>query len=160
LLYLLHSLYRRLQEAEATGADILVTSCPACYIFLSLIKELTRGKIEVYHPLEMVQLAAGEPLISRTPQRCWDILAIATNIVLKWSFSGKNRKRFFPRQIDLSAIQSLPRPPQSDANRLKTIARLYKSPVVQNPVPRVLIASATKTAIAMYRVKLRRSGNM
>ena len=160
LMYLLHSLYRRLQEAEATDADVLVTSCPACYIFLSLIKELTGSKIAVYHPLEMVQLAAGEPLISRTPQRCWDILAVATNIVLKWTFSGKNRKRFFPKQIDLSIVQNLPRPLDRDANRLKRIARLYRSPVVQNHVSRVLIASATKAAIAAYRVRLRSSGIM
>lgn len=160
LMYLLHSLYRRLKEAEATGADMLVTSCPACYIFLSLIKELTGSKIKVCHPLELVQLATGKPLTSRTSQRCWDILVITTNIILKWSFSGKNRKRFFPRQIDSSVIQSLPHPPQKDANRLKTIARLYRSPVVQNPVSRVLIASATKAAIAVYRVKLRRSGIM
>jgi Fe-S oxidoreductase len=160
LMYLLHSLYRRLQEAEATGADILVTSCPACYIFLSLIKELTGSKIGVYHPLELVQIAEGAPLSSRTPQRCWDILAIATNIVLKWSFSGKNRKRFFPRQIDVSVIQSLPRPPQKDASRLKAIACLYRSPVIQNPVSRALIASATKIAIAVYRVRLRRNGSM
>ena len=158
LMYLLHSLYRRLQEAEATGAGILVTSCPACYIFLSMIKQLTGSKIEVYHPLEMVQLATGEPCISKTPQRCWDILAVATNIVLKRTFSRKHGKRFLPKRIGPGVIQSLPRPPERDASRLKAIARIYRSPVVQNLVSRVLIASATKTAIAAYRVKLRKSG--
>jgi Fe-S oxidoreductase len=160
LMYLLHSLYRRMQEAEATRADTLVTSCPACYIFLSLVKELTGSKIQVYHPLELVQLAMGEPVASKTPQRCWDILAIATNIVLKWTLSGKNRKRFFPGQIDPSETQSLPSPSKRDSRRLKVIARIYRSPVVQNAFTRTLIASATKTAIAMYRVRFKRIGIM
>jgi Fe-S oxidoreductase len=50
LMYLLRSLYRRLREAEATHADAIVTSCPACYIFLTLIAELTNSRMEVYHP--------------------------------------------------------------------------------------------------------------
>lgn len=160
LMYLLHSLYRRLQEAEATGADILVTSCPACYIFLSLIKELTGSKMEIYHLLELVQLATSEPLASKTPHRCWDILAIATNMILKWSFLKGSRKRFFPKPIASVMPQSLSCLPQKDANRLKIIARFYRSPLVQNPVSKTCIASATKVAIAIYEFKLRRSGVM
>lgn len=160
LMYLLHSLYRRLQEAEATRAEIAVTSCPACYIFLSLMKELANSKMEVYHPLELVQLATGEPLASKRSRRCWDILAIATNIALKWSFSSNNRKRFFPIQIDPNEVQSLPQPPQRDAKRLKAIACLYRSPLLQNPFSRFLVASATKAAIAGYRVKLNKMNGM
>ncbi len=155
LMYLLHSLSRRLQEAEATGAEILVTSCPACYIFLSMMKELVGSRIEVCHSLEIVQLASGEPTISRTPQRCWDILAVATNILLQLILSRKNWKRFFPQQIDPGVVQPLPRPMERDARRLKTIARLYRSPAVQNPVSKLIIASVIKTAVAAYRVMQR-----
>jgi Fe-S oxidoreductase len=160
LMYLLHSLSRRLQEAEATGAEIVVTSCPACYIFLSMMKELVGSRIEVCHCLEIVQLAAGEPNSSRTPRRCWDILAVATNIMLQLILSRKNWKRFFPQRIDPGEVQALPRPMERDARRLKKIARFYRSPAVQNPVSKLIIASVIKTAVAAYRAMQRIRGMM
>jgi Fe-S oxidoreductase len=156
MMYLLHSLYRRLQEAKATEADVMVTACPACYIFLSLIKELTNDKIEVLHPLQLVNMAAGERYPYKTRQRCWEILAVATNLVLKWGLSSNNRKRFLPQPINMSSIQTLAKPMESDARRIKCIASLYRSPAVQNPLSRAFMGGLTKASIATYRVQLAR----
>lgn len=159
MMYLLHSLYRRLQEAKATGADIMVTACPACYIFLSLIKELTNARIEILHPLQLVNMAAGKRYRYKTRQRCWELLAIATSLVLKWASSSNNRGRFYPKPINMSSVQSLAEPVESDAKRIKRIASFYRSPVVQNLVSRALIGYLTKASIAIYRVQLRRKLN-
>ena len=156
LMYLLHSLYRRLQEAEATGARAIVTSCPACYIFLSIIAEVTNSRMEVYHPLEIVQMAMGQPLASRNRRRAWDILAIATHLMFKWAASKENRRRFHPKPIDPSMLESLPHPPPADARRIRIIAGFYREPLVQNALSRALIGIATKSAIAVYRLRLRR----
>ena len=149
LMYLLHSLYRRLQEAETTRAKAIVTSCPACYIFLSLIAEVTNSRMEVYHPLEIVQMAMGQPLVSRNKRRAWDILAIATHLMLKWAASEENRRRFHPKPIDPSTLQSLPQLPPADARRIRIIAGLYKEPLAQNPLSRALIGITAKAAIAL-----------
>ena len=156
MMYLLHSLYRRLQEAKATGADIMVTACPACYIFLSLIREITNARIEVFHPLQLVNMAAGERYTYKTRQRCWEILAVATNLMFKWASSSNSRRRFFPKPINMSSIQTLAEPVENDARSIKCIASLYRSPVVQNPLSRALIGGLTKASIAAYRVQLRR----
>jgi hypothetical protein len=156
LMYLLHSLYRRLQEGQATGADVMITSCPACYIFLSLIKELTNAKIRICHPLEIVQIASGEKSTYKSRQRSWEILAVATNLLLKWATSSKNRKRFFPKPINLSQIQALPKPSGNDVRRVKWIAFFFNSVLVQNPVSKTFVGILTKAGIAVYRVGLRR----
>jgi Fe-S oxidoreductase len=156
LMYLLHSLYRRLQEGQATGADAMVTSCPACYIFLSLIKELTNSKIKICHPLELVQMAAGEEYSSKTRQRSWEILAVATNLLLKWAASSENRKRFFPRPINVSELRALPMPPDNDVRRVKWIAFFYNSILMQNPFSKAFIGILTRTGIRAYRVGLRK----
>jgi Fe-S oxidoreductase len=156
LMHLLHSLYRRLQEGEATGADAMVTSCPACYIFLSLIKELTNSKMRICHPLEIVQMAEGEKYFNKTRQRSWEILAVATNLLLKWATSPENRKRFFPKPINVSEFQALPEPSRNDVRRVKWIAFFYNSVLMQNPFSKAFISLLTKTAIAAYRVGLRR----
>jgi len=156
LMYLLHSLYRRLQEGQATGADALVTGCPACYIFLSLIKEITNAKIKVYHPLEIVQIASGEQYEYKTQRRSWEILAAATNLMLKWAVSSRNRKRFFPKPIDVSRVETLPEAPGGDVRTVKLIASFYNSPLVQNPISKSLLGVLVRTAIAAYRLQLRR----
>jgi len=149
LLNLLQSLYLRWQEAEATGADVMVVPCPGCYAFLSLIKVLTNSELDVYLPLELVQLAAGETPVHRNEERAWDILAVTTNLVLKWFFSPK---RFSPRPVEIE--KPLPEAGRGDAARIRLFGRLYHSVVVQNPVTRSLIAAAVKALIAAYRIYL------
>lgn len=151
LLNLLHSLYLRLQEAEETGASALVVPCPGCYVFLSLIKVLTGSKLEIYLPLELVQTAAGEVPAHRNEERAWDILAVTTNLVLRWVFS---RKRFFPRPVDIE--KPLPQARRGDAARIRFFGRLYHGALVQNPVSRKLIAVSVRALVAAYRVYLER----
>lgn len=149
LLNLMQSLYLRLQEAEATGAKVLVVPCPGCCAFLSLIKVLTNSKMEIYLPLELVQMAAGETPVHKHDERAWDILAVTTNLVLKWFSSPK---RFIPRPIDIE--KPLPRAGWVDQTRIKFFGKLYHSILVQNTVTRRIIAAAVKTMIKRYRVYL------
>lgn len=149
LLNLLQSLYLRLQEAEATGADVLVVPCPGCYVFVSLIKVLTNSKLDVYLPMELVQIAAGETPVHKNEERAWDIFAVTTNLVLKWVFSPK---RFFPKPVEID--KPLPEARWGDAARIRLFGKLYHSVLVQNAVTRSLIAFAVKTLIAGYRVYL------
>ena len=154
LLYLLYSLYRRLQEAESTRAEVMVTNCPACYIFLSLIAEVTNSRIKIYHPVELVEMAAGKSWTTRNQARAWDILSITTNLIIKWLTSGDQRKRFFPKSLETSSPQRLPECPPEDARRIELLSRFLKGPLVQNPLSRNLIACSTKLLIAGYRKRM------
>lgn len=148
LLYLLHSLYLRLQEAEATGAEVMVVNCHACYLFLSLIKVLTNSKLDVYLSLELVQMAAGETPVRRNERRAWDMMAVVSNLLLRWLFSPKERRRFLPRPVIMEPI-----PPISpaDARRLRFFAKMYRSSLVQNRPVRRLLGAGVKALINRYR---------
>lgn len=152
LLNLLQALYLRMQEAEATGADALVAPCPGCYVFLSLIKALTGSGMEIFLPLELVQMAAGETPAHRNEERAWDILAVTTNLLFRWAFSPR---RFFPRPVDTGA--PLPQARRGDAARIRFFGKLYHSALVQNPVSRSAIALAVKALIAAYRFYLEKT---
>jgi len=160
LLYLLSSLYRRMEEAYATGADAIVTSCPACYIFLNLIRVLTNSKMTVYHPLEIVEMAAGYEPSSKADKRCWDILSVATNLMFNWASSKDNRKRFFPRPVRPGQIEPIPAPKANDIKRIKAISGFYRSSIVQNPVTKAFVGYAVRIVIALYRIILKRQDMM
>ncbi len=149
LLNLLQSLYVRLREAEETGTQIMVVPCPGCCAFLSLIKELTDSDVDIYLPIEMVQLAAGEKPVHKHKQRAWDILAVTTGLVLKWPFSPR---RFIPKPVDIEA--PLPEASRGDAALIRLFGRLYHSALVQNPVTKSLIAWTVKTLIKRYQAYL------
>ncbi len=154
--YLLYSLRRRLTEAENTGSEALVTSCPACYLFLTLIKTLTSSTIEVYHLLELVDIAAGGRPERKTEERCWEILAHTSTIILNWMVSAKNRRYFPPPEIDPTVVAP-PRPQSAtDAARTKQFAALYKSRLTQNPVVRKLLAAAVNATARVYGIWLER----
>ena len=148
LLYLLDSLYRRLQEAEATGAKVMVVSCPACYIFLSLIKVLTNSKIDIYLSLELIQLAAGETPQHRNEKRAWDIAAAFTNLLFRWLFIPRDRKRFAFNSIEIEPVFQLT---PADVRRIKLFGKIYHSIVVQNPAMRRLVSGSVKVSINLYR---------
>ncbi len=151
LLNLMQSLYLRMQEAEATGAEILVVPCPGCYSFLSLIKVLTNSKLDVYLPIELVQMATGEMPVHKNQERAWDILAVTTNLVLKWLVSPK---RFSPRPIEID--KPLPEPSRGDAMRIRFFGKLYHSILFQNVVTRSVLAFSVKFIISVYRLYLGR----
>ncbi len=148
LLYLIHSLYLRLQEAEATGAEVMVVNCHACYLFLSLIKALTNSKIDIYLSVELVQMAAGEAPVRRNEQRAWDMMAVVSNLLFRWLFFPKERKRFFPRPVKMEPIPPIS---SADASRLRFFGKIYHSVVVQNRPVRKLLGAIVKALINWYR---------
>jgi len=150
LLNLLQSLYLRLQEAEETGAEALIVPCPGCCAFLSLIKVLTNSPLEIYLPIELAQLTSGEMPVHKHEHRAWDILAVTTNLMLKWPFSPK---RFFPRPVDIEG--PMPQPSYGDQMRIRLFAGLYHSALIQNRFSRKLIATAVKALIRRYRLYLK-----
>ena len=154
--YLLYSLRRRLAEAEDTGADALVTSCPACFLFLTMIRTLTGSRIEVYHLLELVETAAGGHPERKTEERCWDILAHTSTIMLNWMTSKKNRRFFPPPEIDTTRVHPPQEQSSSDAARTKRFAAMYKSRLIQNIIVRKLLATAVNTTARVYGIWLDR----
>ncbi len=81
LTYLLASLKRRLDEARAAGAETIVASCPACYLFLNLAVVLAGVDVEVLHPVELVERAAGGSPEHLGPRRAVDVLAVALHLL-------------------------------------------------------------------------------
>ena len=148
LLYMLHSLRRRMREAERTGADALVTGCPACYLFLSLIAVLTKSRMKVLHVTELVGMAAGEEGERLTERRVWDVLAVCTGLIFKWLGSKEYRARFFPAPP--SGVETGPDTGPRDARRIRRWARLYHGRLVQNPLTRALVGLLVKSAAGLY----------
>lgn len=138
--------YRRLRELEATGADAAVIYCPACLFILSLIREMAGSTMPFYHPAELVEMAAGGEPLRRHAQRAWDMTAVISNHLLKYACSPSYRKPFKPAYIPPEIIP-LPELPRGDRRRLRTLAALYRSPLVQNRAMRSLITLGFKAAI-------------
>lgn len=150
--YLLYSLRRRLSEAEDTGADALVTSCPACYLFLTLIKTLTGSKIEIFHLLELVDRAAGGKPEKKTEERCWEILAHTSTLIFNWMRSPRNRRYFPLPEIDTGAVQPLGIPSPEDTALTKRLTTLYKSRLTQNIIVRRILAATVNLSARGYGI--------
>lgn len=150
--YLIYSLHRRLTEAESTGADALVTGCPACFLFLTLIKTVSHSRIAVYHVLEVVDMAAGGKRGTIAEDRCWEILAHTTTIIFNWFLLKGNRRPFFPRPIDTTCLR--PPHPQSEAMAAvnRKLVRVFKSRLVQNPVSRRVLALLVTVTTRGYQL--------
>jgi Fe-S oxidoreductase len=153
LLYMLDSLYRRLQEAETTGAEVMVVSCDACYIFLSVIKVLTHSKMDIYLSQELVQMAAGETPQHRNDRRAWDMVALFTNVLFRRLFTIRGRKRFYPKPVKMEPVLQLD---PGDTRRIKLFGKIFHSVLIQNPVTRRLISATVKVMISFYRSSLER----
>jgi Fe-S oxidoreductase len=81
----------KFDEAEATGADALVTYCTGCLYLLCAAKELFRSDLKVYHHVELVRMAMGEDLgvtQEMRLRRAWDLIAIITCHMLTGLFRG------------------------------------------------------------------------
>ena len=154
--YLLYSLRRRLLEAEETGAEAIVTSCPACYLFLALIKVLTDSPLEIYHPLELVEQAAGGTPERRVYRRCQDVLAITTNLLWLWARAGREHRSFRPVLPPVDSPQTLARAREKDVRRLQRLARFFHGSAVQNPVSRTIIRWAVNAFASVHGRRLRR----
>lgn len=79
---------KKFKEAEATGAQALVSYCGGCLYLLWATRELIGSNMDVYHIIEIVRMAMGERL--DYPQdhvrRAWDIIAIITYQLMRSMF--------------------------------------------------------------------------
>jgi hypothetical protein len=141
--------YRRLKEIEATGADAAVIYCPACLFILSVIKEMAGVKMPFYHPVELVEMAAGGKPAHRHEERAWEMMAVISNHLVKYALFPGHRRSFQPAFIP-PEIRPLPGLPRGDRLRMRALTALYHSPVVQNRAMRWTISLGFKAAVAGY----------
>jgi Fe-S oxidoreductase len=146
---IMESGYRRLKEAEATKAPAMVVYCPACLFILSVIKEMAASDMEIYHPVELVQMAAGESMERRHEKRAWDMMAVISNHLIKYGLFPSYRKEFQPAPIS-QELTPLVKIPMADRLRLKALAALYHSPIVQNGLTRFAVSRGFKGAVGAY----------
>ena len=123
---------RRLRAAEETGAHWLVVYCSACYFVFSLVKEIYGSRVELYHLLELVDMADGRTPIHRTQERASDIISIISANLTRMAFNAEARRRFW---IDLSQPDHEMNSAQINfqADRLTGFFnRAYKNRLIQN----------------------------
>ncbi len=149
ILDIMSSGYRRLREIEDAGADAAVIYCPACLFILSVIREMAGEKTPFYHPVELVEMAAGGSPAHRHEERAWDMMAVISNHLVKYALFPSHRKSFQPAHIS-PEIEPLPALPPADRLRLKALAALFHSPVVQNAATRRAVSLGFKAAVAGY----------
>jgi len=91
--YLSRSTLRRVAEAKKTGADIVCAYCAGCLQMLSVGKIFYPGAPEIYHLLELVQMAAGEEPKRRIKERA---KILFQGVLIHQVPKLLSRKRFFP----------------------------------------------------------------
>ncbi|MBD3254745.1 MAG: 4Fe-4S dicluster domain-containing protein [Candidatus Lokiarchaeota archaeon] len=88
---------KKFREAEATGANALISYCGGCIYLLWATKVLMNSKINLYHLIEVVRMGMGEDL--NYPEdhisRAWDIIAIITYQLIVSMF----QKNFYIKKI-------------------------------------------------------------
>jgi len=150
LMYMLFSLHRRLDEAVRSGADALVTGCPACYLFLSLIRYLTNRKIDVYHIVEIVRMAAGETPARMAEDRCRDILAAVAMLAWRSMRDPDFTRRFRPSPPVPGHVMASPPLGEDDTRRIKRIRRLIGGRLLGGRAARVLAGWLFGGAASVY----------
>jgi hypothetical protein len=65
---------RRLNEARRTGAEILVVYCAGCLLMFSVVKLLYPIRMQVYHLLEILQMATGEKPLRHQASRAMKLI--------------------------------------------------------------------------------------
>ena len=119
LTYMLSSLKRRVAEALDSGAEVMVASCPACYLFLNMAVALNGDPIEVVHPVELVEAAAGGAPATMARRRALDVLAVASHLLVGGDAEAA-RGRFTPPPID---PDQLIEPLEADEREIRSIRR-------------------------------------
>lgn len=92
---------KKFEEAQKTGADALVTYCGGCLYLLWAAKVMFQYDIKVFHQIELVRAAMGEPIDMDQKQhveRAWDIIAIITYHLML----GLGRRPFQIEKISFS----------------------------------------------------------
>ena len=139
---------KRLAEAEATGAEYLIVYCSACYFIFSVVRELTGSKLEIYHILELLDMAEGRRPLHRTRRRAFNIIAIMSANITRMLLQGKARQRF---KIDLAAIQGAPGPADVDFKPDRLCAfydGFLNNQAMQNPFSRSILTAIVRLALA------------
>ncbi|MBN1691198.1 MAG: (Fe-S)-binding protein [Dehalococcoidia bacterium] len=142
---------KRLKEAEQAGADCLVTYCSACYFIFSVVKELYGSRLELYHLLELIDLARGDKPLHRTRQRAFQIIAIITANILRMTFNSAARRRF---HIDLSLFDrelSQDDTGTEPARLVRFFNTLYNSAAFRNAVVLGILHFTVRTIIYFRR---------
>ncbi len=154
VMYMMCSIERRMAEAADTGADTIVASCPACYVFMNLFKEVTGAHIKVRHPLELIDMARGNTPPDMAAVRSWQILAVAARLTSRWAASREFRKRYYPKPVDPNNFTKLPAPAPEDAAGIKKYDKYFNGKLVNNSITRSSIRASVKAAMALYRKSL------
>ncbi len=94
--YLSKSTLKRVSEAKGTGAEVVCAYCAGCVQMLSVGKLFYPGAPEIYHLLELVQIAAGEEPKRRIRERA---KLFFQGVLLNQAPTLLSRKRFFPELI-------------------------------------------------------------
>ncbi len=159
LTYMLASLRRRLDEAHAAGAEAVVASCPACYLFLNLAAVLGGDALEILHPVELVERAAGGDPVRRARQRAVDVLAVAAALLLD---EGAGGARFHPAPLD-PATWIEPRPvAAAEARSLRRWAAVLRATLLRPGPQRLVVTRGLRRSSDLYgwlmRLRLRSRG--
>jgi len=85
---------KRLREAKKTGADILCAYCAGCLQMLSVGRIVYPLAPEIYHLLELVQMAVGEAPLRRIKSRA---RLMFQGVLLNQFPRALSQKRFFPQ---------------------------------------------------------------
>jgi Fe-S oxidoreductase len=78
---ILHTGRAKFHEAEATGAEAMVTYCSGCLYLLWAARELYQSPLKIFHHVELVRMAMGEEIDTNQEKhvkRAWDVIAIIT----------------------------------------------------------------------------------
>ncbi len=115
----------KFREAEATGADAMITYCGGCLYLLWASRELFGRKLDVYHIIEIVRMSMGETI--NYPEshirRAWDLISIINYHLIMSLF----RKPFWIREISLQGKILQPRRYLG----LRVLRRLFDIPGVR-----------------------------
>jgi len=142
---------RRLKEAERSGADCLVVYCPACYFIFSVVRELYGSSLELYHIVELVEMAGGGRPLHRTRRRAFQIIAIISANMLRMLFQGDACQRF---HIDVSRFEHALQADEIDLQPgclVKFFNAVYGSPAIQNPVALGILHFTVRLVINVRR---------
>lgn len=149
LTYMLASLRRRLAEARDAGVEGIVASCPACYLFLNLAAVLGGENLRVFHPLELVEYAAGGNPEPRARQRAVDVLAVAMHLLME---SGTDR--FHPSPIDPTTPITPPPASRADVRSIRRWSRLLRAALLREGPRRAVLPRGIGLTSDLYSVMM------
>jgi len=142
---------KRLSEAEDTGAEYLIVYCAACYFIFSVVRELIGSKLEIYHILELLDMAEGRQPLHRTRRRAFNIVAIMSANITRMLLQSKARQRF---KIDLETIRGAPGSQDVDFKPDRLCAfynNFLNNPLMQNRFSLSILTALGRLAMAGRR---------